>query len=400
MDGSATTNFSRLQRWYSYLNNRIFSGGRLEPGTYRALMMTRDAINEAMQRITNKVGKVPDPAHPEQNTTATKLLERARKFHQQRMEAFGDSPNEPATNASEVLKKAAPEYVKDTKRAKQVAMLSRFDPAISTLNDYLDGLTEGVKNLSTDKPLRERWKEPPKPPKPEAPPEPPSVDHPSTKYRLKKEPEAPPPGRETVRQPERATHPNRPPEVVPERKEISPEQLQEQRKTAVAKASEQLRQLGVRRALNALFYTMPTAVLSTLLGHPGYAYTEAAMAPMILAGSHALAGLLEQPGVVEWISKVTPRDVAAYEKLPPEEKAVFTQNLRDLVDQAHTRGAIVSPALTAFLGAAAASAPRAPKSLKELRDEAAKRKASAPLPAPGPQSVQSLIRTSSMRRGE
>jgi hypothetical protein len=191
-------------------------------------------------------------------------------------------------------------------------------------------------------------------------------------YRLQSEPEPPAAAAETVEQPERAPLPPRPEEIQPERKTISPVDLAESRKAGVTASAESLRQQGVRRTINALYYTAPAAVLSTLLGHPGYAFTEVAMAPVILAGSHALAGMLERPEVVNWISKVTPKDVAVFNRLPAEEKAVFTQNLNTLVKAAKKKNLPVAQALNAFVVGSSATA-STPKTLQQLRQEALKR---------------------------
>ena len=52
----------------------------------------------------------------------------------------------------------------------------------------------------------------------------------------------------------------------------------------------------------------------------------------MLVGSHWLADLMDKPGVAAWVEKVTPKDVAEFDKLPPEQKALFTQDMRDLAD--------------------------------------------------------------------
>ena len=43
-----------------------------------------------------------------------------------------------------------------------------------------------------------------------------------------------------------------------------------------------LREQGVQHTINALFYTTPGAILAKLLGRPGYAAMEIAMAPPFL----------------------------------------------------------------------------------------------------------------------
>lgn len=188
-------------------------------------------------------------------------------------------------------------------------------------------------------------------------------------YRLKSEPEPPASVAETIEQPERVAPPERPPETVAERKTISREDILAGRKESVAAMVKSLREQGVRRTINALFYTTPGAILAKLLGRPGYAAMEIAMAPAILAGSHVLANLLDRPEVVSWISKVTPKDLALINDLPAEQKAIFTQNLGELVKDAQKRKLPVSRALTALVVGGGATA-STPKTLQQLRKEA------------------------------
>jgi hypothetical protein len=118
-------------------------------------------------------------------------------------------------------------------------------------------------------------------------------------------------------------------------------------------------------------------VVTAVLGHPQVAMLEAGVGPAVLVGSTLLADLLEKPGVAEWLSKITPQDAAAWEKLPPEQKALFTKDMTQLVGAAQKKGIPVAPSMLAFLAGAAGSQPAAAKSLKELREEAEKRKAAA-----------------------
>jgi hypothetical protein len=101
--------------------------------------------------------------------------------------------------------------------------------------------------------------------------------------------------------------------------------------------------------LNALFYTVPTAIFSVLLGHPGYAIAEFSSFPVIMGGSNMVASLLEKPEVVSWLSKINDKDVEAFNKLPPEQRAVFTQDMKDLADAAKKKGVAVSPVFSRFV---------------------------------------------------
>ena len=186
-------------------------------------------------------------------------------------------------------------------------------------------------------------------------------------YRLQTEPEPPAPAEGTVAPAERVAPPDRPKDQT-----VTPADRLANIKAGIASTAESFRQQGIRRTLNSLFWTVPMSIMSAGMGHPGYAFAEVAMAPVILAGSHALAALLERPEVTNWLAKVTPREVAMFNRLPEEEKAVFTQNLNTMVKAAKKKKFPVSQALTAFVAGSSATA-STPKTLQQLRQEALKR---------------------------
>jgi hypothetical protein len=95
---------------------------------------------------------------------------------------------------------------------------------------------------------------------------------------------------------------------------------------------------------------------------------------MALLGSHALANLFDSPKFTERLGKITSRDLAAVSKLPPQEQAVFKQNLGQMVNMAKQRGVPVSPALRAFV-VGSAVAPSTTKTMQQLRQETEQRRA-------------------------
>jgi len=68
----------------------------------------------------------------------------------------------------------------------------------------------------------------------------------------------------------------------------------------------------------------------------------------------AMAGMLQRPGMAEELARITPADLRAIDKLRPSDKAALTDNFRELVQEANRRGVRVSPALSAYVGLAAA----------------------------------------------
>jgi hypothetical protein len=369
--------FGDLQGYYSELGDKL-AGGDLPDDVYHALRSLQSDIGEMMQDMANDSG-------------VGSKLRQTQKLYRQYMETFKESagPNHSGSPIAKALQAADPAYaiepLLEEKTAQRVRnMLTKFDPpdaGVGGAGKLYDNFWDANRKLDAlGKPVD--VPEAPVEPSYRQPPTAPSPDHPIPKYRTRKAPEPPRPAAERVPEPPRAKHPEEPEEVIPERKTIGPEDYRARQAENTEAAAKGLRSLGVRRALNSLFYTTPTAVFSVLLGHPGYSIAELAMTPTILAGSHMLADALEKPEVVNWISQVTPQVADAYDKLPPEEKAVFTQNLRQMVELAQKKGMAVSPVLKAMaLGTAASQNQTGGKTVKELRDEAEKRK-----PAPGPQS--------------
>jgi hypothetical protein len=90
----------------------------------------------------------------------------------------------------------------------------------------------------------------------------------------------------------------------------------------------------------------------------------------VLTGVNALADLVKRPDVTAWLSKVTPKDTAVWEKLPPDQKALFSDDMAKLFQAAKSKGIHVSPALTAFVvGTVASQSKDDPKGLKKQYDD-------------------------------
>jgi hypothetical protein len=341
------TDFPRLQRWYTYINSKIYGGGRLEYGTYNALKMTRDAIADSMRSITDASGDVVDPNDPSKKVSVTSLWDKARKLHTEKMEAFSDSPNEPQTNASKLLSEKTPQLSKEKAQEKRLKMIAQVgnDPTIIDIATKIDDIDNRLKKTRNEEQLRKRL------PKPIPPP---SLDHPDDTYRLKPEPEP------FTGKPVERDEPTGPRKHDPEGKTLWAEDALKDKNEPVdysEKKAERLKafqkmtkEYGLRRAIYASFTSIPAAIVTALLGHPKVAALEAGVGPAVLLGSQVLANLMDKPEVAAWVEKVTPKDVAEFDKLPPEQKALFTQDMRDLADAAAKKGKPVSPALTRFLG--------------------------------------------------
>ena len=337
--------FSQLRGYYSELGEKL-AGGNLPGDVYQALRSLQDDIGGMAQKMANESG------------VGTKFSQ-TQALYRQYMETFRESagPNHSGSPIAQALDAADPAYAIKPLMAEETAqrvrnMLTTFDPPVEgqggagKLFDAFRQTTREFDGLG--KPINAP--EAPKPPKLEELPAPPEPVQPKE-----------------VAPSISVTPPKQPPEIVAEQKTLSPEEIVANRKANIAELTKNLRTQGVRRTINALYYTVPGAILAKLLGRPGYAALEVAMAPVILVGSHALSNLLDRPEVAAWLSKVTPRDLAMVRSLPPEMQAVFTKNLDSLAKTATQKGLTVSKGLTAFI---AGNAVANNQNLQQLRQKA------------------------------
>ncbi len=311
-----------------------------------------------------QVYKVLDKAETKASLEADALddLEAGRKATREYQEAFGRERHTPKTQDEIRKQQANPEQFKEENDQERLDAAKKYDPSLAEDYEAVKKHRAQIKKMRTPEQLEKARK---------PVPEPPSHDDLRPGYRLKPQPKPPVPAFEQVAQPERAA-----PESVTfdeaDYRTISPEDLQKERAGKIQAFAKQLRDQGVRRTVNNAFYSVPLALTSFVLRHGGLGALELASAPAILTGSEALASLLEKPNVSKWVAEITDKHVAEWNNLPPEQKAVFQQELKPVVETAKTKGMRVAPALAAFVGTGA-TAPERGKSIKELREEAQRR---------------------------
>jgi len=373
--GGATAEFSRLHRWYSFLSDRLYGGGRLEPGTYNALKSVLDGVDAAMQDIAKQAGDVPDPNDPAKMIPATKLLENARKIHTERMETFSDSPNEPATVASKSLQETNPEYAKEQAQRERREKVAKYDPSILSLGQHIDNLRAGLAALP---------KETPETLNPEVPPPPPSgiayagPEHPVlnagtvASNPLPKEPKegAPPPfgDRKAVGQP-------------PDITKINQENIEY--------LNDALRRYG----------KIGPWVFRLIVGNTVEAFTKgqpSALSGALGVGQAALiltTKILRGEGALEWLARPSAEDMKQFATLPPKDAARLQQAFKALAAEevkadpkkASTK---ISPAAAIAMGLPAGTTAAGLESIEQetldqLKKEAEQLKPT-PLPPPGP----------------
>ena len=222
--------------------------------------------------------------------------------------------------------------------------------------------------------------------------EPPTVGDLRPGHALKEPPQIPEGGfeaeaRRTVKQPERDLGPDRPKEEV-----IEPGDVEARKRKGVKATAEELRRMGVRRAMYATLTGIPFGIAMAFRDSAAQAALSGivegvAAGSAVWVGSTLLADLLEKPGVSEWIARLTEKDAKKWEQLPPEQKALFKADMQALVDAADKKKKPVSPALRAFVGTQiGAQGAQQKQSLDELKKQAEQNKPTPPPPPPGPQS--------------
>jgi hypothetical protein len=441
--------FDKVHRAQSVIGRNIREGRYGFEGTLRGEMeRLQQILYDAENKIAANNGKTAD-------------LNAARQATREYKEAFGIEKNRPQSNLEKREQEVNPDQYKEKKEQKRVDAAAKHDPTLASDYEKVKAHREQIKKqMKTEEQLRASLRPVPEPPSVgdlregynlKEPPSNPVTTRrdaqgnllqldpktntwsPAPETGIQRQLDEVPPDRlftvqdtngnvqklvngkwETIPnpRPQNLAHPT--PESVqlerpiagnlPDRPEpgtITPEGYKTRVETNIGKAAESQREHGLRRATNALYYTIPTAIFSAIMSHPGYAIAELASTPAILGGSHLVANLIEKPEVVQWLSSVTDRHVAVWDKLPPEQKALFSDDMKQLIEAARKKGVKVSPALTKFVskpvvkagigaaggyaGAANANRPSV-EELKRQAEELQKKFSGGTPPPPGPQS--------------
>ena len=327
-DNAGNTNFARLQRLRTYTLNRMYSGGRLEAGTYNSLKMILNGIDQSMDAIAAR-------------ENMTKQVAQARASHTQMMEAFHDSPTDPRTVQTQSLRETSPELAKEQGIANRREKLAAYDPEIGRLSSELDTKRAALKGTSK-KPLRKELQ-----PYPERPASQP----------------LPLPGGE------------RPVAAAP-RQEFD---VQAERARMIESKAKRVGLTGYDYAI--LGSSLTDALFQPLFHGAGeIAFRTGAWG--YVSSKLAFQTLLRNPRFVEWVTRATPEEVAKLRQLPNAERLKIADVTRNVVDASAKEGRPirVSTAVAGFLAGGAAQ----PQSLQRLRQQAQQLQ-STPVQAPAQQ---------------
>jgi hypothetical protein len=314
---------SRLHGWKSQLERAVRT---TQDGTIRY------AIGQVLDQLRKTEGDVSASVGPD----AVKQLSKARAITGPYFDAFFKSPDELPRAAGQSLREQNPEYVKEKGAQQRLERIAKYNPEVGTASKLVANLTQGLEDIAREKNIGKRSELPIKPDTAPVPTVTPAGQFQPKEFN-------PTPGAKNT------VVPDRPPEEIAAEKRLSPEDYKKWKAENVAKTSQRIRDLAISRAMYAGMTAIPVSIASFALGHPGAAALEISTPFAVVEFSNAVANLLEKPGVVEYLSRITDKDVAAFEKLPPKQKALFKEDMSALTKEAKKQGVTISPVFDKFL---------------------------------------------------
>jgi hypothetical protein len=339
---------SRLHGWKSQLERAVRT---TQDGTVRY------AIGQVLDQLRKTEGDVSASVGPD----AVKQLSKARAITGPYFDAFFKSPDELPRAAGQSLREQNPEYVKEKGAQQRLERIAKYNPEVGTAAKLVANLTQGLEDIGKEKNIGKRSELPIKPDTAPVPTVTPAGQFQPKEFN-------PTPGAKNT------VVPDRPPEEIAAEKRLSPEDYKKWKAENVAKTSQRIRDLAISRAMYAGMTAIPVSIASFALGHPGAAALEISTPFAVVEFSNAVANLLEKPGVVEYLSRITNKDIAAFEKLPPKQRALFKEDMTALTKEAKKQGVTISQVFDKFLktATAAGSTTERKKKLtpKELLDQA------------------------------
>lgn len=335
----------RLHTWKSQLEKAVRTE---KDGMVRyAIGKVLDQLRMTEQNVSASVG--PD---------AVKQLTKARAITGPYFDAFFKSPEDLPRAAGQSLREQNPEFAREKGAEQRLERIAKYSPELGAAAKLVSNLKEGLEDLAKERNIGKRSELPIKPDLPSVPPRP----EPAGKFQ--------PEPFDAKTGPKNAVVPDRPTTEEAAKKSLSVEDYQKWKAENVAKAAQHIRDLAISRAMYAGMTAIPVSIASFALGHPGAAALELSTPVAVVEFSNAVANLLDKPGVVEYLSRVNSKDVAAFEKLPPKQKALFKDDMRALTKEAKKKGVTISPVFSAFIASPVAGQREKKPTPKELLDEA------------------------------
>lgn len=278
-----------LQGYYSELGREL-KRGTLPGDVYTAFDTLQEAIGDEMQRIADQNGLGPQ------------LLD-ARQSWKQLKQTFYD-PKSPVTKALKSTERGDAIKQFQGKDQTGIEAIAKYDPDLASRANTIRGYQAEAKGI-----------------------------RPSTK---------PPKAEPTLGPP---TPPVTPEIVTPEVKSITPADIQQAKAQALANRAQkiQTRGAGIVTTL-AAYRALADAFHGNFAALPSL-FGESALG---IGTTYGIGKILENPTVVEKLTKPTARDVAM---IPPE----LAKDMGPIIDAAKAKGIKVSPALLTAVSAASSS---------------------------------------------
>lgn len=307
---------SRLHGWKSQLERAVRD---TQDGTIRyAIGQVLDSVRQLETQASEQAG-------------AGRELEAARAATGPYFEAFFKNPADLPPEAARSLKQLTPEQVKEKAEQDRLDRIAAYDPSIRSLAAHVRNLGDALKTLAKPSDFQDL----PAKPQPEKLPD----RTPLKEFTSKK----------LVPKPYKEPYHEKAADIT----KIGPDELQEHNRENILKEAANIRNIGMRRSIYMLAWSVPTAIITTAMGHPKFAALEVASAPALLYGSYKFTQLLERPDVLKWLTKPSEKQLAALESLPPSERKSFAEGVSPIVGAAQKKGIRVSPAIAAFVTGAA-----------------------------------------------
>lgn len=152
-------------------------------------------------------------------------------------------------------------------------------------------------------------------------------------------------GLEESSKPVKVPNTPKPPAEMPT--QFTPESLAGQKAAQLADAAQKIKK-SRSWVVNGLLAA--DMIRSGLMGHFGNLGVDVLVRVLYSAGKQGIVMALEDPKVVQKLSKLTPEDIAAINKLPPEQRTAFAHSIVPIAEEAAKRGIKINPMLTGLAG--------------------------------------------------
>ena len=297
--------YADLQGDYSSLCKEL-SKGNLPGDVFHAYDQLHEAIGDELQRIADSKGQGA-------------ALKDARNYWRRMKQTFGQPLSE-GDVATKALKTSAPDIASAEEQANRIRLLGSFDPRLPGLFEHIQNLQKGAESLPKPVPEQTRLKSlaearkplPSPPPRPEVIPNPepvpPKEVQPSARAEIPNRPEQV--QLKLPKLPERVAPPDRPLET-PEKTTGSGD-IRGKKLSSLQRRIGKIRSRGEWIATGAAGYRLISNILSGNLAAVPADLFEGGVA---IGGIEGIARLLENPTVVEMLTRPRPEDIA---QIPPE----------------------------------------------------------------------------------